>query len=812
MESININNIVMGDAPTYDGHDQVTLPQCHVYLKQRHHPIVSKTFEGIDPEGTHVFAVFVFKQNEQISCFWEQITHIERYPEHERLEVFRLVKGHWQHLQHPCLLQETDYHVRHRNHDAYQQVLFQAGKPLQSAELNDMQQQAIVQTRTLANTLYQNGFVPEGRERVISIHPDKNTFQLNIAACSVYVDGYFYHMAPTTLSLAASKDTTLGVYLSFQVIDATADPTLVDPATGRANAGQQGAKRLQAICVWGFDDALNANTKTPISGQFYAVQRIVNAEIVNSDVDVVEQWVHHQLIHHRRDLWGGHYILAGFEVSLVPKPLVEAAATPQQAVIASTFHIGKGKAHVQGFEVVVPEGKELTHQRLPWPVQHAHEAYSLKEKRFLPLAHQPVYDVTKVQVKQTKARHSVQFINVDTKVFISDVKEDVPEVLRVFAGETTFVLDTDYKVLNTYLEWLPSFNQLSNNSTFSIEYRYWETIDTTRYTLTEPNPATNARYVEITDSTLLQQENPTFRVDYAAYGLRHHQLALTPAGDFKFFDSQTDDPNTLAAVPADHLVLATFQSTNQVEALQNVALHSLSMQTVHTMLDRIEHLYQLVAEERLARQAQSDNASEHGIFIDSFYHDQQRDAHAETQKINGLRQAKDTSTVIGVASARDGVLSLPEGFQPQAFIDIELTPNAHGAYMLPLVRANDGYEVVYAQSQATSSMKINPYMAFQPMPAEVKLTPAIDHWRESRTQRLATRDVVNDTRRSWQRRSIRSVQTRDTHAQTTQVMQYMRPRTVAFTLKGFGAGEQVQVTMDGRHIKTIGGEKHAATE
>lgn len=816
MESININNMVMGDEPTYDEKSgQVTLPQCHLYHDQRHHPILSKTFEDIDPQGTHSFAVFIDQDKHSKVYYWDQITHIERHPNQARLEVFRLVKGHWQHQQYPCLLSEPDYHMRSPTKDGYQQVLFQAGKPLQSAELNDMQQQAIVQTRTLANTLYQNGFVPQGRERVISIQPyqgDAAETEVQLAACSVYVDGYFYHMQAQTLPLAVNKDTTLGVYLSFQVIDSQADATLTDPAQGRANAGQVGAKRLKATCVWGFDDALssagNSLGTKPVSGKFYAVQRIVNAQIVNSDVDAVEQWVQSQMIDHRRDLWGGHYILAGFEVSSV-QPAPRSNLEPE-ASIAMCFHIGKGKAHVQGFEVVVPEGKELTHGRSPLPVEHQHEACSLKEQTKLQLAHQPVYEVKKVQVKQTKVHQSAQFINVNTQVNICHADEEVAEVLRVFVGNTTFKRNEDYKVLNDKLEWLPTFNQLSNNTTFAIEYSHWVTVETSSYEVVQPISKTNAineTYIQITDSTLPMQSNATYRVDYQSYGLRHHQLALSPAGDFKFFDSQTAALASLPEVPADHLVLAEFESTNQVQNLRKLALHSLSMHTMHTMLQRIEHLYQLVAEERLARQAETSDGSEYGIFTDSFYHDQQRDGHAETQFIQRL-QTDPAGAAIGMARVHDGVLSLPETFQATQFIDIELQPNAHGAYMLPLVSDNDGYEVVCEQTKATSSMKINPYRAFQPLPAEVKLKPAVDHWREVRTQHLATRDVVKDTRLSWQRRSTTSVSSHIERNNTTQTMHYMRPRTVAFTLKGFAPGEDIKVTMDGRYLTTIKGGQH----
>jgi hypothetical protein len=813
MESININNMVMGDEPTYDEKSgQVTLPQCHLYHDQRHYPILSKTFEGIDPQGTHSFAVFIDQDKHSNLYYWDQITHIERHPNQARLEVFRLVKGHWQHQQYPCLLSEPDYHVRSHATDRYQQVLFQAGQPLQSAELNDMQQQAIVQTRTLANTLYQNGFVPQGRERVISIQPyqaDAAETEVQLAACSVYVDGYFYHMRAQTLPLAVNKDTTLGVYLSFAVVDSQADATLTDPAQGRANAGQVGAKRLAATCQWGFDDALssdgNPDESEPVSGKFYAVQRIVNAQIVNSDVDAVEQWVQSQMIDHRRDLWGGHYILAGFEVSSVLQaPPAESKA---DAPFPMGFHIGKGKAHVQGFEVVVPEGKELTHGRYTLPVDHQHEACSLKEETKLQLLHQPVYEVKKVQVKQTKVHLSAQFINVDTQVNISNASEEVAEVLRVFVGDTTFKRNLDYKVLNQKLEWLPTFNQLSNNTTFAIEYSHWVTVEDSCYELQKSATAPNVQYINITDSTLLKQSNATYRVDYQSYSLRYHQLALSPAGDFRFFDSQTDSLASLPEVPADHLVLAQFESTNQVQNLRKLALHSLSMHTMHTMLQRIEHLYQLVAEERLARQAETSDGSEYGIFTDSFYHDQQRDGHAETQFIQQL-QTDPEGAAIGMASVHDGVLSLPETFQPKQFIDIDLQPNAHGAYMLPLVHDHDGYEVVCEQTQATSSMKINPYRAFQPMPAEVKLKPVVDHWREVRTQHLATREVVNDTRRSWQRRSTTTVSTHTERNKTTQKMHYMRPRTVAFTLKGFAPGEDIKVTMDGRYLTTIKGGQH----
>ena len=191
------------------------------------------------------------------------------------------------------------------------------------------------------------------------------------------------------------------------------------------------------------------------------------------------------------------------------------------------------------------------------------------------------------------------------------------------------------------------------------------------------------------------------------------------------------------------------------------------------MQNQISDLYQLLAIERLRNDANSEDAtSKFGVFVDPFLDDDMRDA--------GIEQS---------AAIVDGELTLPLN------ADIaELTLPNQNTLTLPYALEN-----LLVQEMQTGSMRVNPYQAFEPVPASVSLTPSVDHWTQTNTRWTST--ITQRfwwARFSWWRnRTVFNTRVEAVNRQTTNA-QFLRSRWVHFSIQGFGPGESLNtVTFDG---------------
>jgi hypothetical protein len=145
-------------------------------------------------------------------------------------------------------------------------------------------------------------------------------------------------------------------------------------------------------------------------------------------------------------------------------------------------------------------------------------------------------------------------------------------------------------------------------------------------------------------------------------------------------------------------------------------------------------------------------------------------------------------------------------------------------WLLPYV-----LEPVLEQTAQTSSMKINPYQSFAPIPADVKITLDVDRWsvvetdwtspvtqRFSATSSPLTRNVYTGSGLATAVASKSTETVVNTTTETTNQLlstrvvegEFMRPATQSFTLSGFLPGERLRLVFDGveLEIQEAGGE------
>ena len=155
---------------------------------------------------------------------------------------------------------------------------------------------------------------------------------------------------------------------------------------------------------------------------------------------------------------------------------------------------------------------------------------------------------------------------------------------------------------------------------------------------------------------------------------------------------------------------------------------------------------------------------------------------------HGVRQ----SGLAQTAAIVDGELTLPVTATAH-YVSSDITVPTTTAFTL---------QTEMQQPARTGWMKINPYMAFDPIPANITLIPAIDRWTEVET------DVASAiTRRFVVNGGIESVSSWESGfslvGQSSRLLENLRQIDVRFTISGFGPGEILSTfTFDGLNVAT----------
>lgn len=190
--------------------------------------------------------------------------------------------------------------------------------------------------------------------------------------------------------------------------------------------------------------------------------------------------------------------------------------------------------------------------------------------------------------------------------------------------------------------------------------------------------------------------------------------------------------------------------------------------------NRIDYVVREVARQRLEADVFTREAGARvGLFVDPLLDDDMRD--------QGLEQ---TAAVV------DGELVLPlDGRADLLPADIP-APTA-----LPF-----NPKIILSQPLRTGSMKVNPYMAFEPLPAQITLTPNVDFWTETQTRWTSPVTRIFSTGFGNASRTSTSSSSQQVGTTRTQI-EHLRPLEVKFEVRGFGNGERLnKILFDGIEV------------
>lgn len=597
----------------------------------------------------------------------------------------------------------------------YEQHLFTAESALQARELNELQSASRDRLRRISDALFKDGNVLGGAEVIITPSLTPGMVSARCTAGTVYLDGGVRLVPERVLEISATGGVVLGIYLTELVVTATDDDALRDPAITPYNQQEPGAGRLQITPQWGYEGEPLA------SGRFYAVYRVDEGAVLNNAAPPQVNAVEVAISRYDRQSTGGFYLTTGMKVALL------AGGT----VSSQTFAISEGTARVNGQEIVRQQGRRFTWDPAPDAATVDNEQHSGPTVRGADLTittlNAPVQSLFQVSAERIVTQAVAHPVDEGTDLLAFGPVREVLLVGNLAVDPTvTYTLGTDYTVVNGAINWSAGGDEPSTGSTYYVTYRFTHTI----YTASVQDPTSTGCSV-VGDVTLATAnydppgsyhallaaaaEDGEVLVSYTWALPRYDLLCLDEVGEFATVKGVPSVNRALPpATPSSLLRLATIeQRWGAATRVVNNAIRMVPMNELNAINQRVDSLFALMAEERLALNLTlSDPTSKRGVFTDPFLDDDLRDQSLVPQTLAIFRG----ELTLGVAATAYN-LTLPA--------DATLDTVASDA------------TVAVAQLAITDRMQINPYQSFSPMPGTALLSPAVDLWTDFETNWLS---------------------------------------------------------------------------
>jgi len=640
----------------------------------------------------------------------------------------------------------TGYYNRFNAGDRYDELLFRAGKGLQSAELNEIQSGLIDRLKRIADAVFKDGAVISGTPPTI----DGTT--INCPLSLIYLRGAVREVPTRSFTISTTGLVQVGVYLLDEEITEVEDADLRDPAIGTRNYTEPGAGRLRVTPTWG----RNGDGST---GEFYPVWTIIDGTLLNQAGANVGNAFTEALARYDRES-NGSYIVTGLSVTALGL-----------AAGVNAFSVREGVGNIFGYKVDRGTATRLSYAEDPDLdfVDSEPDTFTgtTGGSATIQLNRAPVQAISEVVITREKTVSITRGGSSGGQDTLPDVS--VLSIQSIVQGGTTYTPTTDYFLNGDKVDWSPAGAEPAPGSTYSITYRFLGPATPTSVNL----QAGTFTVTGAVNATLVLS-------DYSWKLPRYDRICLDRDGNFqrvKGIGSRfTPVPPD---VPPNLLSLATVeQRWGLTPNVTNDGIRAIPFDQLERMRRLVVDLFDLVAVERLRVDISSrEPSSKRGVFVDPFIDDDLRD--------QGIAQ---TAAIV------NGTLQLPISAAAYSAAD-----NNTQDWLLPFTE-----EVILEQTRVTGSSRINPFQAFDPIPAPVTLTPSVDRFvlTESVWTSDETRWIVSWAGPGPRGLSITTDTIRNELLSTTErPAEFLRQIQINFTLAGFDPGETLtQVLFDGINV------------
>lgn len=647
-----------------------------------------------------------------------------------------------------------NYWNRFDESKGYVELLMRDGYGAQASEINEIQSIFSHRLARLAGTLFKDGDVVSGGSLVV----DSATGAVTVEAGRVCVSGAIWDVPAANFSVAPSGSVEVGVVLTTEIISELEDVTLRNPAVGSRGEGEPGAWRRKVTAAWGVESDASGNE----NAQFAVVYEIVDGALQPKEAPPQIDTFTTALARYDRDSTGtGTYAVSGLVLSQC-----DDLEDGRQV-----YSLSEGRARIDGLGI-----EFNTAQRIIYAAEadlrtidtevHTATSASTNGGQRIDVAHTPMKRVTGLRITEETTATIVHGAYLGAADNLPDTS--VTSIISVTQGDVTYVQGTDFTRAGDKIDWSLSGNEPAAGSTYGITYQHIVAVDSI-----DPDLDGFTVAGAVPGSSIL--------VSYEQMLPRYDRLALTSTGGVTWFKGIASEINAkVPAVPTTMLAIATiYQTWRDNRVVTNDGVRVVPFDEIQSINSRIDYLLQEIARQRLESDASTREAgAKVGLFVDPLLDDSMRD--------QGIAQ---TAAII------DGDLTLPVTNVAISAFDNDIVVEA----ALPFTAT-----VAVEQTYRTADMQVNPYLAFDVLPAKVTLSPAVDRWTETKTTwaSAVTREFKATIGGGWAvvHHTETSTSTQTVSTSSTAI-KYLRQRQITITAEGFGPGEELdKITFDGIEV------------
>jgi hypothetical protein len=569
-----------------------------------------------------------------------------------------------------------DYFNKFDSAKAYQRLIFLAGRPLQSAELNEMQDMIIDLLAKVSKHLVSNGTIISGGE-VTSL----STTSISLNNAVVALEGIPTNCAAGSITIPEVGVSVIGVAVKSLLITGNDDIDLFEQDPQSPHFGGDGAYREKRLGTW------KVSTQVSADEVFFPVMSVSEGTVISSSASTSsDSNAIGRAISKYDNGVHGSYVVNGLDLAFLE--VNEDTGTVDMTMSSGIGRIAGTEKQFQLESIIsldpITDFRSVSAE--PIVFQNGVGSYALRNT--------PLMAIT--EVTGTKViTHSV------TRGAASggqDLLSNTPVLMitSVVQGGTTYIKDVDFKQTGDSVDWSLAGAEPSPGSSYTVTYQY---IDTFSATFTGNNLTLDAGDV----AALVH--NSTMYIDYDFYLSRVDRVLLDRDGNVQISRGIPGTPSQVQPnqTPNDGFlsigtVTVSFGSDPVID--QDSTVRMMTFAEMKVMGDRLDSI-----EYNIAQLSLKDVASGHdpvttkkGIVVDSLANDEMRDAGVVQNAINVDATLYNASNMTDIEENVSQTFSLPQATE----------------------------YIVFQNQFRTKSQRINPYAGNgASLQADIVLAPSV---------------------------------------------------------------------------------------